>query len=154
MDLMRMRREFPQYATPLARIHFDWNRNMTRSAGNARRNGMIRLSIKIWTAVVNVSDKLENEFINTVRHEVAHVIVGGEHGHNNVWRSVALELGCDGERYHELSVPAALTKRRDQPWPCARCGETIHLGPGQFRMAKYEGSKYVHSRCQTKRIEL
>lgn len=31
---------------------------------------------------------------DTVLHETAHAIVGGGHGHDYVWRGLALELGC------------------------------------------------------------
>ncbi len=34
------------------------------------------------------------EVINTIRHEVAHALTTG-HGHDAIWRSKAIELGCD-----------------------------------------------------------
>lgn len=45
----------------------------------------------------------EDEFWNTVRHEYAHAIVRirypkERHGHDNVWRSACLEVGCRPER--------------------------------------------------------
>jgi SNF2 family DNA or RNA helicase len=36
-----------------------------------------------------------DEVINTIRHEVAHAIVGPGHGHNSVWEEKAREVGCD-----------------------------------------------------------
>jgi hypothetical protein len=35
------------------------------------------------------------DLMNTIRHEVAHAIVGPTHGHNEVWASKAKEIGCD-----------------------------------------------------------
>jgi hypothetical protein len=35
---------------------------------------------------------------NTILHEIAHALVGGGHGHDDVWRSKALEIGCNGQR--------------------------------------------------------
>ena len=35
---------------------------------------------------------------NTILHEIAHAVVGPQHGHNAVWRSHAIAIGCDGER--------------------------------------------------------
>ena len=35
---------------------------------------------------------------NTILHEIAHALVGRGHGHDNVWRSKALEIGCNGNR--------------------------------------------------------
>lgn len=36
----------------------------------------------------------ESEIIDTIKHEVAHAIVGAEHGHDAVWEAKARELGC------------------------------------------------------------
>jgi hypothetical protein len=35
------------------------------------------------------------EIINTIRHEVAHAIVGPGHSHNSTWEEKAREIGCD-----------------------------------------------------------
>lgn len=35
---------------------------------------------------------------NIILHEVAHALVGHEHGHDEVWRARALSIGCDGKR--------------------------------------------------------
>ena len=35
---------------------------------------------------------------NTILHEIAHALVGGGHGHDDVWRTKALEIGCNGQR--------------------------------------------------------
>lgn len=35
---------------------------------------------------------------NTILHEIAHALVGRGHGHDNVWKQKALEIGCNGQR--------------------------------------------------------
>ena len=30
---------------------------------------------------------------DTILHEIAHALVGPSHGHNNIWRSMAMKLG-------------------------------------------------------------
>ncbi|MGB3186059.1 MAG: SprT-like domain-containing protein [Ornithinimicrobium sp.] len=35
---------------------------------------------------------------NTVLHEIAHALVGPQHGHDAVWRAKAVEIGSDGKR--------------------------------------------------------
>ena len=40
----------------------------------------------------------ETRVQNTILHEIAHALVGGGHGHDNVWKRKALEIGCDGNR--------------------------------------------------------
>ncbi len=40
----------------------------------------------------------EAEVRDTVLHEIAHALVGPQHGHDRVWRAKALEIGSSGER--------------------------------------------------------
>lgn len=40
----------------------------------------------------------EAEVRDTILHEIAHALVGPEHGHDRVWRAKAREIGCSGER--------------------------------------------------------
>ena len=35
------------------------------------------------------------EIVNTIRHEVAHALVGPNHGHDEIWAAKAKEIGCD-----------------------------------------------------------
>lgn len=35
---------------------------------------------------------------NTILHEIAHALVGVNHGHDSIWKRKALEIGCDGSR--------------------------------------------------------
>jgi predicted SprT family Zn-dependent metalloprotease len=37
------------------------------------------------------------QIFETMTHEVAHILVGGNHGHNGVWRAMDLELGGSGQ---------------------------------------------------------
>ena len=34
---------------------------------------------------------------NTILHEIAHILVGPDHGHDDIWRSKAIEIGCNGQ---------------------------------------------------------
>lgn len=42
--------------------------------------------------------RFEDRVKNTILHEIAHALVGAGHGHDDVWRSKALEIGCNGQR--------------------------------------------------------
>jgi len=42
--------------------------------------------------------------VNTVLHEIAHALVGFEHDHNEIWRQKAIEIGCDGNQYHFMTL--------------------------------------------------
>ena len=35
-------------------------------------------------------------------HEIAHALVGCEHGHDEIWRSKAIEIGCTGQIRKEV----------------------------------------------------
>jgi hypothetical protein len=40
----------------------------------------------------------ESDVVDTLLHEIAHALVGPQHGHDSVWRAKALEIGCSGDR--------------------------------------------------------
>ena len=52
--------------------------------------------ITLSRALVLVND--EARVKNTILHEIAHAMVGPRHGHDAVWRSQAIAIGCDGKR--------------------------------------------------------
>lgn len=47
----------------------------------------------------------ESEVLDTILHEIAHALVGPQHGHDAVWRAKALEIGCSGERCVSTDSP-------------------------------------------------
>ena len=47
----------------------------------------------------------EAEVRDTILHEVAHALVGPRHGHDEVWRRRAQEIGCTGERCVPADAP-------------------------------------------------
>ncbi len=63
----------------------------------------------------------EDEVRNTLLHEIAHALVGPQHGHDEVWRARALAIGCDGTRTDDLPEGA------EGPWE-GRCsaGHVVH----------------------------
>lgn len=47
----------------------------------------------------------ESEVRDTLLHEIAHALVGPAHGHDEVWRAKAVEIGCSGQRTVDASSP-------------------------------------------------
>ncbi len=45
----------------------------------------------------------ESHVKNTILHEIAHALCPGQK-HNHVWRSKAIEIGCDGHRCYSSKV--------------------------------------------------
>ena len=39
---------------------------------------------------------------DTILHEIAHALVGPQHGHDKVWKEMARKLGCSAKRCHSL----------------------------------------------------
>lgn len=46
----------------------------------------------------------DEQIRDTILHEIAHALVGGEHGHDNIWKAKAVELGAKPERCAAVST--------------------------------------------------
>ena len=76
--------------------------------------------ISLSKALVSIND--EARVKNTILHEIAHALVGGGHGHDWVWRSKALEIGCDGKRCY--TSENTVTPESKYVAVCNGCGRT------------------------------
>ena len=86
-----------------------------------------------------------NELRDTVLHEIAHVLAGRGHGHDNVWKEKAREIGienpkrCSDTKYH-IPYKWKLT--------CSNCGKVYYQNRFSSTMAcgdcckKYNNGKY------------
>ena len=82
---------------------FRFNTNKTRAGVCKFRPKRIEISVHHFASpMVSIQ--------NTINHEIAHALVGYGHGHNHVWRSKAIELGCDGQRKCNSFVTDHLAK--------------------------------------------
>jgi predicted SprT family Zn-dependent metalloprotease len=64
-----------------------------------RRLGSCNYRDRKITLSSNLTELRDEQNVrNTILHEIAHAIVGGRNGHNHIWRSKAIEIGCNGER--------------------------------------------------------
>lgn len=71
----------------------------------------------------------EPEVRDTILHEIAHALVGPFHGHDDVWRTKAIEIGCTGQRTVDVDAPQV-----EGPWrgECAAGhAYTRHRRPGR-----------------------
>lgn len=69
-----------------------WSIKVTRSKKTLGLTDYNNKIIKISTYCYYV----EGELVDTILHEIAHVIAGSENKHNQVWKDVALNIGCSG----------------------------------------------------------
>jgi predicted SprT family Zn-dependent metalloprotease len=75
----------------------DWTFEFDRAKRRAGQCDAVRKRITL--SVFFAASRPIKDVLNIVLHEIAHALVGCEHGHDEVWHRKAVELGCDGERY-------------------------------------------------------
>lgn len=67
--------------------------------GAKRRFGLCSHGRMVISLSKHLSPLRDKKYIvNTMLHEIAHVLVGPGNGHNNIWKRKAIEIGCDGKR--------------------------------------------------------
>lgn len=77
---------------------------------------------------------------DTILHEIAHALVGQEHHHDEVWRAKALEIGCSGERCHDVQFsPPRYTVRCENG-----CWETTRQRRRRGAVCKSCGGRVVY----------
>jgi predicted SprT family Zn-dependent metalloprotease len=59
---------------------------------------------------------------DTILHEIAHALVGRNHGHNHVWMAKAKEIGCNGKRCYDSKV--VTTVKGNYEAVCPHCKKT------------------------------
>ena len=75
---------------------------------------------------------------NTILHEIAHALLPKSAGHSLAWRSLAVSIGCDGQRLHSaITAPKWLATcpacghqgkyhRRRKSLACGRCCKGVY----------------------------
>ena len=49
-----------------------------------------------------IKNSNQDDIQDTILHEIAHALVGAKHGHDNIWKQMAIKLGCSAKRCHSL----------------------------------------------------
>ena len=75
------------------------------------------------------------EVRDTILHEIAHALVGKDHNHDQVWQTQARQIGCSGQRCHNVQFTppryimkcehgcwVATAERRRRNLICKQCG--------------------------------
>jgi predicted SprT family Zn-dependent metalloprotease len=70
---------------------FQWDHAQTRL-------GVCKHSRKVIAFSQNFDHIGREEIEDTIRHEIAHALVGPNHGHDDVWRRKCVEVGAKPER--------------------------------------------------------
>lgn len=71
------------------------------------RLGQTRFSKKVFTLSGNITDNSDADSVEqTIRHEIAHILVGPNHHHDAVWRAKARSIGYHGETTSSINDAA------------------------------------------------
>ena len=80
--------------------------------GAKRRAGICRFGPQVLGLSAPLTTlHSELEVRDTILHEIAHALAGPTHGHDEVWRSIAVRIGCSGARCVSADSPAV-----EPPW--------------------------------------
>lgn len=97
----------------------DWMFGFNR---RKRAMGLCRYEIKaIELSWDFVQRNPEEEILDTILHEIAHALVGPEHGHDEVWKAKCIEIGARPERCGEADMPEGRWKA-----DCPSCRTPFH----------------------------
>ena len=81
----------------------DWTIVADRAKTRAGVCRFARRQIGISAPITTLHE--ETEVLDTILHEIAHALVGPQHGHDSVWRAKAREIGCTGDRCVSSEAP-------------------------------------------------
>jgi predicted SprT family Zn-dependent metalloprotease len=84
------------------------------------------------------------EILDTIRHEIAHALVGFEHAHDSVWLAKAREIGTKGTRCKTSNVSVSPGRYTGT---CLGCGITVQRYK-RLPLTTLQGlSKFGHLKC-------
>lgn len=116
----------------LQHVKFKWG-NSKRRVGTtwSRKLGgahMIELSRPYYEHLT------PEERMNTITHEIAHALVGHEHGHDYVWQLKHRELGGDGTRCSDVELPEEVKTQMFKWTGHCPSGHTTHRAAKSQKM--------------------
>ena len=88
----------------------------------------------------------QTQFHDTLMHEIAHAIVGVGHGHDDVWKTKAVSLGCNGQR---MAGNEVIQAPRTTILICPNCKHESHRYKKSTKLAcrdccdKYNNGKFT-----------
>ena len=76
-----------------------------------------RISLSTALTELNDIEKVKD----TILHEIAHALVGFNHGHDWVWKQKALEIGCNGDRCYSSDEVVTTSAKYEAVCPNPEC---------------------------------
>ena len=108
----------------------------------SRRAGACHFTTQLISVSHEFAKRAPTEEIrDTILHEIAHALVGKDHNHDQVWQTQARQIGCSGQRCHNVQFAppryimkcvrgcwVATAERRRRNLICKQCrGRLIYL---------------------------
>jgi predicted SprT family Zn-dependent metalloprotease len=107
-----------------------------------RRCGLCSYRKKVISLSVYTCFRMPlSEVEDTIKHEIAHALVGPGHNHDWVWKAKAREIGAKPDRCSSIEVERPTGKY------VAHCSCSTHY---LYRRPKYDLSSYRCAKCRQK----
>jgi predicted SprT family Zn-dependent metalloprotease len=107
----------------------DWTFAFNR---RKRAMGLCRYAVRTIELSIYLVDRNGlDEIRDTILHEIAHALVGREHGHDALWKRKCLEIGAKPERCGQADMPAGRWR--------ARCGSCCQVFSRHRRPKRLQG---------------
>ena len=103
---------------------------LTRSARMVRQYGVCCFrgekptEIRIAAFLLEEPEQLRQTALHEYAHAAAALLTGKRHGHDAVWKSVCVRIGCAPER---LSQPCEAARKRAEEYEKSRAGAPVWL---------------------------
>ena len=78
----------------------DWKLELDHAKVRAGACHFTEKKISFSRYFINHANELDIN--DTILHEIAHALVGPNHGHDSVWKTMAKKIGCSAKRCHTL----------------------------------------------------
>ena len=110
------------YCNQLLREHGLWEQGWRAAADMAkRRAGVCRYRRRIIGLSVPLTAlNTWEQTVDTIRHEIAHALVGPGHAHDAVWQAMATRLGAAPKACCVMKTPPGRYQLH-----CTRCGKLV-----------------------------
>lgn len=119
-----------QHGLPELGWNFEFDRARQRFGLTSHSKQLITMSRELTRL------NSEQQVRDTILHEIAHALVGRGHGHDDVWRSKAMSIGCNGHRCYDNTVIGVDKKYRGT---CPNCG---------YSLTRFRRKHLIHTRCK------
>ena len=114
----------------------DWKLELDHAKVRAGACHFTEKKISFSRNFIKHADELDIN--DTILHEIAHALVGPNHGHDSVWKIMAKKIGCSAKRCHTLEFSdykwvrfctnhcwEQKTHRRNPNLVCKKCGAPV-----------------------------